>query len=193
MKYILRQRSYTLWIILKNSFQAKYHRNTSLHRSIYNKLKPDTSKKLMKSHLILITILILIFPNLSCKSDDSNVNEMSEKFLDYVKNEEYTNAKGLICEHFRNFDAEVLDFYLKNAHDFIVKYGRPPADKWEVKYDTAREIFKIKKVIIPIVSKEDNNKNVQWSYIELDYDYTRRYIGDSVCNFVWRVSYKHTK
>ncbi len=135
-----------------------------------------------------LIIGFVILPLFGC---NLKTNEKTKLFLTYIKNEEYDKAKGLMWKgDGTGFDLEITDFYLKEAHKSIMKYGIPPENKWEIKYDTGREkgVFRMIEITIPLYKTKEaiNNHDLEYANIFLEYIYKMPFYGDSIFIFNYR-------
>ena len=133
-----------------------------------------------------LIICLSLFSFFSCKNKE---NEKTTQFLTYVKNEEYDKAKGLMWKG-NGLDNEGTDFYLKNAHELLAKYGIPPENTWEIKYDTGseKEIFRMIEVTIPFTKENgttNGNNELEYPCILLRYIYKMPFYGDSIYTFTF--------
>ena len=117
----------------------------------------------------------------------SNENgNTSQKFLNALKVGNYDKVRSLFCHDFNSFDTELIDRRLEYAHELLGEYGVPPESKWEIVYDTNRELLTLTQIKIPVFIDESILKKGKFRqvYIELYYDYTKRYIGDYIFSFI---------
>ncbi len=136
----------------------------------------------MNIKCLSLILLVSLFTCLSCKSQQSNIDDVTKKFFDYVKKGDYNEAKSLCARHFRQLDSFGDDWKLKQIHNALDVHSIPEKDKWRIKYDTIG-IFKTKTYLIEIYRDDPSKRPKEGLVVDLSFDYTRHYTGDSILFF----------
>jgi hypothetical protein len=136
------------------------------------------------SRKFLLVILMVMFSFSKCKKDTTSITV--KIFFDHIKNGEYDQAKALYSKKFHDPNDEQIKLNLERTHDFLVKYGLPPENKWEIQYDTTSRIIKTKKYIVTINDKYDIDNNVSNISAEI---YFEKSMPDSI--FIYNIIVSH--
>ena len=136
----------------------------------------------MNIKLLGLFVLGVLFISLGCKPQQNNIEDVSIKFFDYVKKGDYNGAKSLCAQHFRQGNSVNDNSSLEQIHDALDVHNIPPKDKWRVKYDTIG-IFKTKTYTIEIYRNDSSKRPKSGLAVDLSFDYTRNYTGDSIIFF----------
>lgn len=110
------------------------------------------------------TIIFILIVLSSCKRQDSFVESrlgIADKFIECLKNNTPNKILNFTYPDvdYKISNKELRTFYVNKAYKFIKKFGLPPKDKWDIKYDPNNNFERLL-IRIPVFRGYDTTLNL---------------------------------